>query len=123
MKAAVLYQYETPLTVEDVDLESPKAGEVRVKIVANGICHSDYSVIHGVLRSPLPVVLGHEGASIVEEVGPEVTLVKRGDHVVLSLVSRWPHADQHLALTLQIDAVTSFPAAVVQPSARSRPFP
>src|SRR5438876_1072322 len=84
MKAAVLYELKTPLKVEDVDLDKPKAREVRVKIAANGVCHSDYSVIHGVLRSPLPVVLGHEGAGIVEEVGPEVSLVKAGDHVVLS---------------------------------------
>ena len=84
MKAAVLYELKTPLKVEDVDLDNPKAREVRVKIAANGVCHSDYSVIHGVLRSPLPVVLGHEGAGIVEEVGPEVNLVKAGDHVVLS---------------------------------------
>jgi len=49
MKAAVLYELKTPLKVEDVDLDNPKAGEVRVKIVANGVCHSDYSVIHGVL--------------------------------------------------------------------------
>jgi NDMA-dependent alcohol dehydrogenase len=91
MKAAVLYQYKTPLKVEDVDLDAPKAGEVRVKIVANGICHSDYSVVHGVLRALLPVVLGYEGAGIVEEVGPEVTLVKPGDHVVLSLAPYCGH--------------------------------
>ncbi len=84
MKAAVLYELKTLLKVEDVDLDNPKAREVRVKIAANGVCHSDYSVIHGVLRSPLPVVLGHEGAGIVEEVGPDVSLVKAGDHVVLS---------------------------------------
>ena len=84
MKAAVLYELNAPVQVEDVDLDSPKAGEVRVKIAANGVCHSDYSVIHGVLRSPLPVVLGHEGAGVVEEVGPGVSLVKAGDHVVLS---------------------------------------
>lgn len=84
MKAAVLYELKTPLRVEDVDLDPPKAHEVRIKIVANGVCHSDWSVIHGVLRAPLPVVPGHEGAGIVEEVGPEVTLVKPGDHVVLS---------------------------------------
>jgi len=84
MKAAVLYELKTPLRVEDVDLDPPRAHEVRVKIAANGVCHSDWSVIHGVLRSPLPVVLGHEGAGVVDEVGPEVTLVKPGDHVVLS---------------------------------------
>jgi len=91
MKAAVLYELKTPLKVEDVDLDNPKAREVRVKIVANGVCHSDYSVIHGVLRSPLPVVLGHEGAGIVEEVGPEVTMVKPGDHVVLSFAPYCGH--------------------------------
>ncbi len=87
MKAAVVYERKAPVVVEDLDLDAPKAGEVRVKIVANGICHSDYSVIHGVLPFPLPMVLGHEGAGIVEEVGPGVTLVKPGDHVVLSAVS------------------------------------
>ena len=82
MKAAILYELKTALKVEDVDLDNPKSGEVRVKVVANGVCHSDYSVIHGVLRSPLPVVPGHEGAGIVEEIGPGVTMVKPGDHVV-----------------------------------------
>jgi NDMA-dependent alcohol dehydrogenase len=84
MKAAVVYELKTPLKVEDVDLDNPKDGEVRVKIVANGVCHSDYSVMQGVIRFPLPVVVGHEGAGIVEEVGPGVTSVKPGDHVVLS---------------------------------------
>jgi len=84
MKAAVVYELKTPLRVEDVDLDNPKDGEVRVKIAANGVCHSDYSVMQGVIRFPLPVVVGHEGAGIVEEVGPGVTSVKPGDHVVLS---------------------------------------
>lgn len=91
MKAAILYEFKTPLRVEDVDLGNPKAGEVRVKIVASGVCHSDYSVIHGVLGAKLPAVLGHEGAGIVEEVGPGVTLVKPGDHVVLSVVANCGH--------------------------------
>jgi NDMA-dependent alcohol dehydrogenase len=91
MKAAVLYELKTPLKVEEVDLDPPKAGEVRVKIAANGVCHSDYSVIHGVLRSPLPVVPGHEGAGVVEEVGPGVSLVKPGDHVVLSFAPYCGH--------------------------------
>jgi NDMA-dependent alcohol dehydrogenase len=84
MKAAVLHELKTALRVEDVDLDHPKEGEARVKIAANGVCHSDYSVIQGVIRFPLPVVVGHEGAGIVEEVGPGVTSVKAGDHVVLS---------------------------------------
>lgn len=91
MKAAVLYELDTPLKVEDVDLDGPKSREVRVKIAANGVCHSDYSVIHGVLRSRLPVVLGHEGAGIVEEIGPDVDLVKPGDHVVLSFAPYCGH--------------------------------
>lgn len=91
MKAAVLYELKTPLKVEEVDLDPPQAGEVRVKIAANGVCHSDYSVIHGVLRSPLPVVPGHEGAGIVEEIGPGVGLVKPGDHVVLSFAPYCGH--------------------------------
>ena len=75
MKAAVLYAQNTLLKVEEVDLDPPQAGEVLVKIVANGICHSDYSVMKGILQfPPLPTVLGHEGAGIVEEVGPGVTL-------------------------------------------------
>ena len=56
MKAAVLYELNTPLKVEDIDLDHPRAGEVRVKIVANGVCHSDYSMIHGTVPSPLPVI-------------------------------------------------------------------
>ena len=60
MKAAVLYERKTPLRIEDVELDPPKAGEVLVKVVANGVCHSDYSVIHGVVPFPLPIVLGHE---------------------------------------------------------------
>jgi S-(hydroxymethyl)glutathione dehydrogenase/alcohol dehydrogenase len=91
MKAAVLYELKDRLRVEDVDLDPPRAHEVRVKIFANGVCHSDYSVIHGVLRSPLPVVPGHEGAGIVDAVGPEVTLVKPGDHVVLSFAPYCGH--------------------------------
>ena len=91
MKAAVLYERKAPVKIDDVDIDPPKAGEVLVKIVANGVCHSDYSVMNGVLPLPLPTVLGHEGAGIVEEVGPGVTLVKPGDHVVLSAVSYCGH--------------------------------
>jgi NDMA-dependent alcohol dehydrogenase len=91
MKAAVLYERKTPLRIEEVDLDKPKAGEVLVKVVANGVCHSDYSVMNGVLPFPLPVVPGHEGAGIVEEVGPGVSLVKPGDHVVLSAVPYCGH--------------------------------
>jgi S-(hydroxymethyl)glutathione dehydrogenase/alcohol dehydrogenase len=84
MKAAVLYEPNKPLVIEDLKLAPPKAGEVRVKVAANGCCHSDLHVMTGDMRMPLPIVLGHEGAGIVLEVGPGVSSVKEGDHVVLS---------------------------------------
>jgi len=84
MKAAVLYEAGKPLVIEDIKLAPPKAGEVRVKVAANGACHSDLHVMTGDMRMPLPIVLGHEGAGIIEEVGPGVASVKQGDHVVLS---------------------------------------
>lgn len=83
MKAAVLYEPNKPLVVEEVQLDPPQAGEVRVRVAANGVCHSDLHVMTGAMRMPLPIVLGHEGAGIVSEVGPGVTSVREGDHVVL----------------------------------------
>jgi Zn-dependent alcohol dehydrogenase len=83
MRAAVLYQPGEALRVEEVELGAPRAGEVRVRVAAAGVCHSDYHYMRGDLVGNLPVVLGHEGAGVVEEVGPGVTSVKPGDHVVL----------------------------------------
>jgi NDMA-dependent alcohol dehydrogenase len=85
-KAAVCPGIDQPLEVVDVDLDGPKAGEVRVQMGASGVCHSDLSVVNGTLLSPLPAVLGHEGAGVVEAVGEGVTSVAPGDHVVLSFV-------------------------------------
>lgn len=84
-KAAVLYGAGEPLVIEELELEGPKENEVLVKYVASGICHSDYSFRHGVIKTAMPSVLGHEGAGIVEEVGPGVTHLKPGDHVIASL--------------------------------------
>ena len=86
MKAAVLYETKTPLTIEDVELDDPKSQEVLVKIGAAGICRSDRHFMHGDAPIALPVVLGHEGAGTVEKVGPGVTSVKPGDQVILSFV-------------------------------------
>ena len=86
MKAAVLYDYNTPLVVEDLELDPPKAGEVRIRTGAAGICRSDYHFMVGEARHPLPTVLGHEGSGIVAEVGEGVTSVKPGDRVILSFV-------------------------------------
>ena len=70
--------------VDDLSVREPEAGEVIVRIEAAGLCHSDLSVVNGTIPFPTPVVLGHEGAGIVERLGPGVTTVKEGDHVVLS---------------------------------------
>ena len=84
MRAAVLDGTNKEFTVEEVELDPPKAGEVLVKMVASGICHSDLHVITGDLERPFPVILGHEGAGIIEEIGEGVTSVKVGDHVILT---------------------------------------
>ena len=86
MKAAVLYELNQPVVVEDIEMEGPKKGEVLVKVAATGVCHSCYHAVTGKISYPLPVVLGDEGAGVVEEVGEGVTLVEPGDHVILSWV-------------------------------------
>ena len=89
MKAAVLRELNTPLSVEEVDLDGPKAGEIRIDIAGAGVCHSDYHVVIG--RNPpdaLPAILGHEGAGVVTEVGPAVTGFAPGDHIVFSLTAQ-----------------------------------
>src|SRR5438477_937178 len=84
MKAAVLNAFGQPLSLEDVQIDPPRAGEVSVRIGATGVCHSDYHVIKGEWKYGLPMILGHEAAGIVDAVGPDVTGVEPGDHVVLS---------------------------------------
>ncbi|HEX2274030.1 MAG TPA: Zn-dependent alcohol dehydrogenase [Acidimicrobiales bacterium] len=86
-RAAVLTALGQPLAVrDDVELEAPRAGEVRVQLQASGVCHTDLSMRDGVVPITLPAVLGHEGAGVVAEVGPDVTDVAAGDHVVVSWV-------------------------------------
>lgn len=70
--------------VEDVELADPGPGEVTVRLAASGVCHSDWNVVTGATPNPLPAVLGHEGAGVVEAVGAGVTEVAQGDHVILS---------------------------------------
>lgn len=83
MRAAVLRTPGEPMTVEDVNLAEPGPGEVQVRVQAAGVCHSDLHYMTGDIPSRLPVVLGHEGAGVVERVGPGVTRVAPGDTVVL----------------------------------------
>jgi S-(hydroxymethyl)glutathione dehydrogenase/alcohol dehydrogenase len=85
-RTAVIYEPGQPIQIEEIELDPPKTHEVQVKMVAAGICHSDYHIISGELPGYLPMALGHEGAGIVEAVGPEVTNCKVGDHVVLTFI-------------------------------------
>jgi S-(hydroxymethyl)glutathione dehydrogenase/alcohol dehydrogenase len=84
MKAAILYEANQPLQVVDVDQQGPRAGEARVRVKATGICHSDWHIMNGDWKLPLPMVLGHEAAGVVEEVGQGVTSVRAGDHIIFS---------------------------------------
>jgi S-(hydroxymethyl)glutathione dehydrogenase/alcohol dehydrogenase len=85
IKAAILEELNKPLKIEQVELDDPKDSEVLVKLVATGVCHSDIHCIKGDLATAPPVVLGHEGAGIVEKVGSRVTTVQPGDRVILTV--------------------------------------
>jgi len=85
MKASVLFEQGKPLSVEELDLEAPRAGEVLVRMTASGVCHSCLHAADGSWQGvPVPIVLGDEGAGVVEAIGPGVTELGVGDHVVLS---------------------------------------
>lgn len=83
VRAAVLHEVGRPMTVQEIELPPLGERDVRVQVVAAGVCHSDLSLARGDLRQPVPAVLGHEGAGIVAEVGAAVTRVAPGDRVVL----------------------------------------
>ncbi len=85
MKAAVLHEVNKPLVIEDVSLPKPGPREVLIRTSVAGLCHSDLHFMEGLYPHPLPAVLGHEFAGIVEQVGSDVTYVKPGDHVVTCL--------------------------------------
>jgi Zn-dependent alcohol dehydrogenase len=84
MKAAVVREPGKPMVIENIDIADPKAGEVKVKILASGLCHTDISAWHGYLPVPVPIVLGHEGVGIVEKAGDMVTSLKPGDKVLIN---------------------------------------
>ena len=85
MKAAVLFEVNKPLQIEDVSVPNPGPREVLVRTRVAGLCHSDLHFMEGLYPHPLPAVLGHESAGIVEKVGSDVTYVQPGDHVVTCL--------------------------------------
>lgn len=84
VRAAVFYEPHQPFQIETLDLAPPRAGEVLVRVVAAGVCHSDWHLMTGATKHAAPVVPGHEGAGVVEAVGPGVTALVPGDHVALN---------------------------------------
>ena len=86
VQAAVLWGLNEKWSVEDVELDGPSEGEILVKLASSGLCHSDEHLVTGDIPIPFPVVGGHEGAGVVEEIGPNVSHVAVGDHVVLSFL-------------------------------------
>jgi S-(hydroxymethyl)glutathione dehydrogenase / alcohol dehydrogenase len=86
MRAAVLLDGSDQLDIADVDHDEPIGREILMRTVAAGLCHSDYHYLDGTLNRPRPVILGHEGAGVVEAVGPDVRDIQVGDHVVTCLV-------------------------------------
>jgi alcohol dehydrogenase (nicotinoprotein) len=85
-KAAVVYEQGKPFEITELELDGPRAGEVLIKFSAAGLCHSDLHLLNGQTKARYPMVGGHEGAGVVEDVGPGVTKVRPGDHVVCSFV-------------------------------------
>lgn len=83
MKAAILYEFNTPLVIEEIEIPRPRSKEILVRVKAVGVCHTDLHPIKGDMPVHLPIVLGHEGAGIVEEIGEGVTTLQPGDHVIL----------------------------------------
>jgi S-(hydroxymethyl)glutathione dehydrogenase / alcohol dehydrogenase len=82
-RAAVAWEANKPLTIETIDIQGPKSGEVLVEVMATGVCHTDAYTLSGLdSEGKFPAILGHEGAGIVRELGPDVTSVKVGDHVI-----------------------------------------
>src|SRR3984957_7399308 len=86
-KAVVVRQLDQPVVVEQIEVQAPRHGEVMIRLVACGVCHSDLSATNGTIAYPLPLVLGHEGAGVVTAVGGGVSRFVIGDHVVSSFVS------------------------------------
>jgi S-(hydroxymethyl)glutathione dehydrogenase/alcohol dehydrogenase len=83
-RAAVAYGPNKPLVVEDIYVDPPKSGEIRLKIIGSGICRSDLHILDTNISNDFvfPLIMGHEGSGIVESVGPNVTTVSVGDHVI-----------------------------------------
>lgn len=100
-RAAVAWEPGKPLSIEEVEVAPPKAHEVRIKIAASGVCHTDWTFLHEAGKKmdpqPFPVVLGHEGAGVVESIGPGVTKVSKGDKVIPLVVAQCGQCERCLS--------------------------
>ncbi len=121
-KAAVAFAAGKPLTIETVNLEAPKAGEVMVEIKATGICHTDAYTLSGADPEGLfPSILGHEGAGVVVEVGPGVTSLKPGDHVIPLYVPECRQCEYCLSMKTNLcQAIRTTQGRGVMPNGTSR---
>jgi S-(hydroxymethyl)glutathione dehydrogenase/alcohol dehydrogenase len=118
MKAAVCQEHGQPLVIEDLELDGPGPGEVRVKLAACAICHSDIHYVEGAWGGKLPILCGHEASGVVEEVGAGVTGVALDDHVVVTLI----RSCGHCFYCLQGDPTqceTKFPLDAISPLRRA----
>ncbi|MBI2766761.1 MAG: Zn-dependent alcohol dehydrogenase [Chloroflexi bacterium] len=97
MKAAIFHGAHQPLTIEQVEVDTPMANEVLVRTMASGVCHSDLHFVDGYYTMPTPSILGHEAAGIVESVGANVTYVQPGDHVIACLSVFCGHCERCLS--------------------------
>jgi S-(hydroxymethyl)glutathione dehydrogenase/alcohol dehydrogenase len=120
MKAAVVRELNAPVTIEEVETDRPGPHEVVVRTAAAGVCHSDLSGINGKIAYPVPFVLGHESAGVVEEVGTLVTYVVPGDHVVTCLSAFCGHCEFCLSGRPQLCERAGLTRAVDEPPRLSR---
>ena len=114
MKAAVCREFGKPLVIEEVNLAEPQASELRVKILATAICHSDISYADGAWGGTLPAIYGHESVGIVEELGAGVSSVKVGDRVIVTLIRSCGHC-RGCSRGMPVTCETSFPLDTKSP--------
>jgi S-(hydroxymethyl)glutathione dehydrogenase / alcohol dehydrogenase len=120
MKAAVLRELRQPLQIEEVQIDRPGPREVLIRTVAVGVCHSDLHFLEGSYPTPLPTILGHEAAGVVEAVGAEVRTVKPGDHVITCLSAYCGHCNHCLTGRLNLCLSDETARAADQPARLSR---
>ncbi len=120
MKAAVLREQNQPLEIEEVQISKPAPREVLVRPIAAGVCHSDLHFMDGSYPYMLPTILGHESAGVVEEVGSDVTYVKKGDHVITCLSAFCGHCPKCLTGHLSLCDEKGLPPITRPPEQESR---